>query len=229
MAKQSVNILIVEDDLALNQQMAEMIQDAGYGVDSCHDGESGLLLAKKGLHQLMLLDVMLPGRDGVSTLRMLRKTSQMPVIMATAKGAEEERITGLQIGADDYISKPFNTTELLLRIEALLRRSQPVAPPVTHHISLDDLTIDMRAREVNVNDTILELTAIQFNILWELVVHRGETLSKAYLSQQVLNRALGAYDRGLDMHISRVRRKLDSAGWPGERLQTVHGEGYCLK
>lgn len=225
----AIKILIVEDDQRLNQQMSELVRNAGYGVDACYDGDDGLLAAAKQEHQLMLLDVMLPNRDGISVLSMLRKTSQMPVIIVTAKGAEEERITGLRQGADDYIAKPFNPTELLLRIEALLRRINPSPPPTDQSLSIAGLQLNLQTQQAAIEGQLMDLTPIQFKLLWELGLHRGEVLSKAYLSQQVLNRSLGAYDRGLDMHLCRVRRKLNDAGWRGDRLQTVHGEGYCLK
>ncbi len=226
--KAIASILVVEDDQSLSQQLSELLEEAGYQVDSCFDGEQALIDASKAKYQLMLLDLMLPKRDGISVLCMLRKTSQMPVIIVTAKGAEEERITGLRQGADDYISKPFNRTELLLRVEALLRRSRANETLVKNTISIDDLHLNLDEMNASVQQTKLELTPIQFNLLWQLGLHRGEVLSKAYLSQKVLNRNLGPYDRSLDMHLSRIRRKLNAAGWRGDHLQTVHGKGYCL-
>jgi two-component system response regulator PfeR len=191
--------------------MHDPLRDAGYQVDTCSDGDSGLLAATRDEHDLLLLDLMLPQRDGISLLGMLRKTSQMPVIIVSARGAEEERITGLRQGADDYISKPFNSTELLLRVEALLRRSQAAAPATQQSICIDALVLDPTTNQTTVGHTVMDLTQIQFKILWELGLHSGDVLSKAYLSQQVLNRTLGAYDRGLDMHVSRLRRKLNDA------------------
>ena len=221
-------ILIIEDDHLLNEQMCQFVGDAGYEVDSCLDGETGLLAASKGVHQLILLDVMLPKRDGISVLSMVRKISHVPIIMVTAKGAEEERITGLSRGADDYVAKPFNQEELLLRIEALLRRTQPQKVQSLQVITLDGLVINLNTREVSLQDNEIKLTLIQFKLLWDLALHKGEVLSKAYLSQKVLNKTLGAYDRSIDMHLSRVRRKLNEFQWNGDRLQTVHGVGYSL-
>lgn len=222
-------ILIAEDDLDLNQQVNELLRNAGYMVESVFDGDQVLLSIAKADFELILLDVMMPARDGFSVLRALRKTSQVPIIMVTAKDAEEERITGLRKGADDYITKPFSPAELLLRIEALLRRCYQSAPNHTHEIKVDALLLDNHKQQAMIGGVPIELTATQFKILWQLALHRGEVLSKAFLSQQVLNRTLGAYDRGLDMHLVRMRRKLNQMGWQGERLQTVHGEGYCLK
>lgn len=222
-------ILIIEDDPILNQQLADFLSESGHSVDTCFNGNDGLLEASKQKHELVLLDIMLPQRDGLSVLNMLRKTSQVPVIILTAKGAEEERIKGLLQGADDYIPKPFNTTELLLRIEALLRRSRPLAEVTSHQLSINGLDLDFILQQAFVKEKPIELTAIQFKLLWELALNRGEVLSKAYLYQQVLKRTLGAYDRSLDMHLSRIRRKLKDNGWQEDRIHTVHGEGYCLQ
>ena len=149
--------------------------------------------------------------------------------MVTAKDAEQERIQGFSQGADDYVSKPFSTAELLLRIEAILRRSHhKVAESSKEELTVDGLTINIKNQLVFVEDKVLEFTPIQFKLLWELLLNRGEVLSKAYLYQKVLNKNIGAYDRSLDMHLSRVRRKLNEGNWHGERLQTSHGKGYCL-
>lgn len=223
------NILVIEDDRILNDQLSVLLTAKGYQVEQCFDGEQGLLRASSVPYHLILLDVMLPERDGFSLLKVLRKTCQTPVIMVTAKDAEQERIEGFSQGADDYVSKPFNPTELLLRIEALLRRSH-------HHniiddekeLTVDDLTVNYEYKTVVVKGITLDFTPIQLKLLWELLLHRGEILSKAYLYQRVLNRSLSAYDRSLDMHLSRVRRKLNEANWAGERLQTSHGKGYFL-
>lgn len=227
--EQQTNILIIEDDPELNQQLCELLRSKGHEVEACFDGEDGLLKAASNQYGLIVLDVMLPKRDGLSLLTILRKTSQTPVIMVTAKGAEQERIIGFTQGADDYVSKPFNPTELLLRIEALLRRSRQVNSEVKQkELNLDNLTLSYSNQLVSVDGNAIDFTPIQFKLLWELLLHKGETLTKAYLYQQVLNRNLGAYDRSLDMHLSRLRKKLNQANGPGERLQTSHGKGYCL-
>ena len=200
-----------------------------YKVEQCFDGEQGLLRAASQQHHLILLDVMLPERNGFSLLKVLRKSCQTPVIMVTAKDAEQERIQGFSHGADDYVAKPFSTQELLLRIEALLRRSHSANVDYTEHeLSIDNLTVNYKTQTVLVSNEQLDFTPIQLKLLWELLLHRGEVLSKAYLYQRILNRTIGAYDRSLDMHLSRVRRKLNDANWQGERLQTSHGKGYCL-
>ncbi len=224
-----VKILVIEDDIELNHQLSELLTLKGYAVEQCFDGEQGLIRASAMQHQLILLDVMLPIRDGFSLLSILRKSCQTPVIMLTAKGAEQEKIQGFSQGADDYVAKPFSTPELLLRIEALLRRStQLPLEKSLQKIELSNLTVNNKSAEVYVGEQRIEFTPIQFKLLWELLLHQGEVLTKAYLYQRVLNRNMGAYDRSLDMHLSRVRRKLNEAQWNGDRLQTSHGKGYCL-
>lgn len=224
------NLLIAEDDVYLNQQMCELLSGAGYAVDSVFDGNQALLNLASEDYQMVLLDVMLPNRDGFSVLKSLRKISEVPVIMVTAKDAKEERITGLSQGADDYVTKPFNATELLLRIEALMRRtSKAPAKNLVNALHIDDLSLDVQTQAAQVGGKGVDFTTTQFRILWQLALHRGEVLSKAFLYQQGMNRSLGSYDRGLEMHLSRIRRKLNQAGWQGDRVITVHGAGYCLK
>lgn len=222
-------ILVIEDDKILNQQLSDLLTSKGFKVEQCFDGESGLIRAASQQHHLILLDVMLPERDGFSLLNVLRKSCQTPVIMVTAKGAEQEKIQGFSQGADDYVAKPFSTAELLLRIEAILRRSHhKVIEQPNIEICVDALNINIKNQQVKIKDKILDFTPIQIKLLWELLLHKGEVLSKAYLYQKVLNKNIGAYDRSLDMHLSRIRKKLNEASWPGERLQTCHGKGYCL-
>lgn len=227
-----IKILLIEDDSTLNDYLSDLLIKSGYYVEQCLDGETGLKRAQTQQHHLILLDKMLPKLDGVSLLKILRETSQLPVIMVSAKGAEEERILGLSHGADDYVAKPFNTQELLLRIESLLRRSQVTIKPNNHveiSIDIDGLMLDAAKQVISVNDHEIEFTTIQFKLLWELVSQQNKIISKADLYEAVLNKKLGAYDRSLDMHLSRVRRKLNEANWLGDRLQTVHGKGYCFK
>ncbi|KPH63507.1 response regulator transcription factor [Pseudoalteromonas neustonica] len=225
-----IKVLLIEDDNTLSNYLADLLEKSGYLVEQCFDGETGLKLAQSQQHQLILLDKMLPKLDGVSLLKILRESSQQPVIMVSAKGAEEERILGLTHGADDYVAKPFNTQELLLRIESILRRSSSYTPANNHfEISIDGLTLNTAKQSIFVNENEIEFTPIQFKLLWELVSQQNKIVSKADLYQAVLNKKLGAYDRSIDMHLSRVRRKLNEANWLGERLQTVHGKGYCFK
>jgi len=209
-------ILIVEDDRTLATQLGELLRGQGYATSACHLGESGLETALREAPDLLLLDVMLPDVNGFSVLRRLREQQQTPVIMLTACGAEEERIRGLRHGADDYLPKPFNITELQLRIDAVLRRTRP-----QEHL-------DRHAQQARVAGCDLTLTPLQFRLLWLLVSHRGEALSKPYLYRMALEREYSQYDRSLDMHVSRIRRRLAEAGLGADRLQTLHGRGYAF-
>ncbi|MCY1284503.1 Transcriptional regulatory protein CpxR [compost metagenome] len=225
------SILIIEDDHTLCAQLGELLRGQGYAIRSSHLGEAGLAMALAEEPDLLLLDVLLPDISGLAVLRRLREQRQTPVIMLTACGAEEERIRGLRHGADDYLPKPFNLTELQLRIDAVLRRtraheasrgSQPGS------LQVDELHLDRHAQQARVGDRQLALTPIQFRLLWQLVSQRGEALSKPYLYRMVLEREYSSYDRGLDMHVSRIRRRLVEAGLAADRLQTLHGRGYAF-
>jgi two-component system response regulator PfeR len=170
----------------------------------------------------------LPSLNGLAVLNQIRKVKHTPVMMITASGAEQERIEGYRKGADDYLPKPFNFTEMMLRIEALLRRSQrDIAPPKqASQLIIDELQLNRIKQDVRFSGNGVELTPIQFKLLWVLLENHHEVMTKAFLYQSVLNRPFSRYDRSLDMHISRVRKKLVEAGMPPERLSTLHGKGY---
>ncbi|MBS8240360.1 DNA-binding response regulator [Marinobacter lipolyticus] len=223
-------ILVIEDDRTLNGQITGLLEAQGYQTFPCFEGEGGLMSALGQRFDLILLDVLLPRLNGFELLSRLRKTHQTPVMMLTACGAEEERIRGYRGGADDYLPKPFNFTELVLRIEALLRRTrgandQRVDPD---RLQVGELAMERPGVTVAFAGTPVTLTQIQFRLLWILARQQGEVLSKPYLYQVVLEREFSRYDRSLDMHLSRVRRKLVEAGMAPDRLQTVHGKGYCF-
>lgn len=223
----NAKILIIEDDIYLGQQISQLLETKGLDTKLCHDGEQGLLNALKQSFDLILLDIMLPSMDGLKVLNLLRKERHTPVMMLTALGAEEDRIKGLSFGADDYLSKPFNFTELSLRIDALIRRtSQHSSKEIDLRLVDGLLELNRSDQSVAYQSHLIELTPIQFRMLWLLVESKGETLSKAYLSQVALGKAFSRYDRSLDMHLSRIRKKLISAGMPNEYLGTVHGKGY---
>ncbi|KAA0695080.1 DNA-binding response regulator [Halopseudomonas laoshanensis] len=224
-------ILIIEDDLTLSAQLCSLLKTQGYLTQTSHEGEAGLQMALNDRADLVLLDVKLPDLNGFALLRRLREHRQLPVIMLTACGAEEERIRGLRHGADDYLSKPFNLLELQLRIDAVLRRTRsPESQRLEQQwrLDVDGLTLDRRIGQASYGQRSLELTPIQFKLLWHLLTHRGETLSKPYLYRSVLEREFSRYDRSLDMHISRIRRRLTDMGMAADRLQTLHGRGYSF-
>ncbi|MFT2090053.1 response regulator transcription factor [Paraglaciecola sp. 2405UD69-4] len=225
------HILIIEDDQVLNNQLAELLSGKGFVTEQCHDGEQGLLTALKRKFDLILLDVLLPSLDGFSVLNQLRNVSQTPVMMLTACGAEQERIEGYSKGADDYLPKPFNLMELMLRIDVLLRRTSSYSINQTqkNHISADGLYLDRVKQKITFANNEIVLTPLQFRLIWALADNQEQVLSKPLLYQTVLDKAFSRYDRTLDMHISRVRKKLVDAGMSPDRLATVHGKGYVFK
>lgn len=227
----AARILIIEDDRTLNHQVNSLLEEQGYETVQHFDGRQGLVSALSNAYDLILLDVLLPGLDGFNLLSRLRQKRQTPVMMLTACGAEQERITGYSNGADDYLSKPFNVTELLLRIEALLRRTRNNASAHFDQsiLKTTSFELDRKANLVAHKGNELVLTPMEFKLLWALVKRRGEVLSKPCLYQSVMNRDFSRYDRSLDMHLSRVRRKLSKAGIDASHIETVHGEGYCYK
>ncbi|MGH1427885.1 MAG: response regulator transcription factor [Arenicella sp.] len=226
----STRILIIEDDLVLSDQLSSLLSAQGYTIEQCHDGQKGLLFALNQKFDLILLDVLLPVLNGFSVLSRLRKTRKTPVMMITACNAEQERIEGYRKGADDYLPKPFNLTEMQLRIDALLRRSSWLESGHHHQYTLNvgDLTLHKSQNQVIYAGKDIVLTPVEFRLLWVLVEHQNEVLSKPYLYQTVLERPFSRYDRSLDMHLSRIRRKLLDANMPAQRFVTVHGKGYLF-
>ncbi|MFT4836522.1 MAG: two-component system response regulator PfeR [Psychromonas sp.] len=229
-----VSILLVEDDTLLNQQLTALLQAQGYIVTNESCGDRALKVIKNNTFDLVILDIELPKIDGLSLLHYIRNHNHTAVILLTAYAAEEHRIRGLKLGADDYISKPCNFTELSLRVEALLRRTlkQP-ATPLRNSMTYLELTLNRSEQTVSVAtpsmNHLLTLTAVQFKLLWTLVNNHGALQSKVYLYQVVLEREFSPYDRSVDMHLSRLRKRLIEVGMPALRIQTVHGKGYLLK
>lgn len=220
-------LLLVEDDQALCQLLEQLLIMEGYEVTTCHDGVSGLAQAKQGQHQLMLLDVMLPQLNGFEVLKQLRQTSQLPVLMLTAKGDEIDRVIGLEFGADDYLSKPFNDRELLARIKAILRRTLQTAQQENEQkLALGDIALNHGCQEATCGEQVLDLTGTEFLLLVELVNNVGELLNKNDLNQKVLGKRLQAFDRSLDMHMSNLRKKLPDRPDGRPRIKTVRGHGY---
>ncbi len=223
------HLLLIDDDPILGEQLITLLSQRNYRVTHCLDADSGFRCLQENDIHLLLLDVRLPGMSGLELLAVLRDRFSLPVLMLSACGAEEERIKGLQHGADDYLAKPFHPLELALRIDALLRRSAPPPAAQAQCLQVDDLSLDASRTEIKVAGQAVELTPLQFRLLWLLAHHRGQTLSKTYLYHRLFQREYSPYDRSLDMHVSRVRRKLSGAGFDALRLQTQHGKGYCLQ
>jgi two-component system response regulator PfeR len=226
----SAHVLIIEDDITLNSQMASLLQAQGFSTEQSHNGLEGLSVAINKKFDLILLDVLLPGIDGFEVLNRLRKKQYTPVVMMTACGAEEERIEGYRNGADDYIPKPFNFTEVLLRINALLKRCamSNKTLQIKHELTLDGISLNSGSLLVSYSNNCIELTTIEFRLLWTLIENKQKVLDKPFLYQAVLEQAFSRYDRTLDMHLSRVRRKLNKLGIPSQRLSTIYGKGYMF-
>jgi two-component system response regulator CpxR len=223
-------ILVIDDDVELCTLVGEYLQAEGFVVEAAHDGESGLQRATGGGYLLAVLDVMLPGINGFEVLRRIRATSRLPVLLLTARGEDVDRIVGLEIGADDYLPKPFNPRELLARIRAILRRSGNVEAPAAAGdlLIVTGLELDTAARVARCNGTLLDLTDIEFGLLQTLMRSAGEVVAREQLAEAVLGRKFHPFDRSLDMHVSRLRHKLDLADNFGERVKTIRGVGYQL-
>ncbi|MGA8671558.1 MAG: response regulator transcription factor, partial [Terracidiphilus sp.] len=176
----------------------------------------------------ILLDVMLPGMDGFEVLKRVRSESNVSVLLLTARGEDVDRIVGLEIGADDYLPKPFNPRELLARMRAVLRRQDRTSPPHVAQLRVQDLELDVAARKASKAGKKLDLTDVEFGLLEALMRVPGTVLSRDELSQAVLGRAFDPFDRSLDMHVSRLRRKLGQDGEDEDRVKTVRGVGYQL-
>lgn len=223
-------ILMIDDDTELCQLVADYLAMDGYQFEMVHDGVNGLAKAQTGNYQLVLLDVMLPGLDGLSLLKALRRDNYCPVLMLTARGDDIDRIVGLELGADDYLAKPFNPRELQARVKAILRRVE-----LAHHdgnqtaqaLEVNQVVLNTQNRQVYCHQHSVSLTATEFQLLEVLMRHAGQLISKESLSQQVLGRRLQMYDRSLDMHISNIRKKLSQFA-AEEKIQTLRGSGYLF-
>jgi len=220
-------ILVVDDDTELCQLLTEYLEPEGFGVVSAHDGESGLSQALSGQSDLVILDVMLPKANGFEVLHKIREASQVPVIMLTARGDDVDRIVGLEIGADDYLPKPFLARELVARIRAVLRRTRPE----THEascvsITLDDVTLVPDSRAVRVAGSPVRLTDAEFGVLHMLLANAGSVVARDDIYRQALGREFPPEDRSLAVHVSNLRRKLGAPQGGGTRIKAIRGEGY---
>jgi len=227
------SILLIDDDLDLCQLLAEYLKSKGFSVRQEHDGLSGLeLIRTAGFNfDLVILDVMMPSMDGFQVLAEIRKTEKtFPVIMLSAKGEPDDKITGLELGADDYLSKPFEPRELLARIQAVIRRTdsshEPVRSNAVSVLTIDDLELNAKTYQAVSNGKPLNLTPAEFRLLWLLAMRPGEVVSRETLFLKVLGREEGLFDRSLDIHISRLRKKLGPGADGSDRLKSIRGEGY---
>lgn len=223
-----MHILLVDDDQELCTLLKRYLERELFKVTAIHTAEEGLEEALSGKYQGIVLDIMLPGGNGLDILRNIRQRSQVPVLMLTAKGDEMDRITGLEIGADDYLPKPCNPRELAARLRAILRRGR--SSDVTEaQLEIDDLVIDIDQHQVLRDGAEIELTTTEFNILNVLARSANKVIEKNSLAELSLQRSLTLYDRSLDMHLSNLRKKLGSNRQGGVRIKTIRGVGYMYE
>ena len=222
------DILIIDDDLRLSAMVADYLGQAGYSVRKAATGGAGLAAIGDAAPDAVILDLMLPDMDGFEVCRRLRARSSVPVLMLTARGEETDRIVGLELGADDYLPKPFNPRELLARIRAILRRSGGARAAVGNAMRLGGLEIDPEARLVRVDGEERSLTSYQFDLLAALARNAGRVLSRDRLLDLVRGEEIAAYDRSIDVHVSRIRHAIEDDPARPRRLVTVRGAGYML-
>ena len=218
-----MHILLVDDDAELASLLSEFLRREGFTVEAAHEGNRGLEKALQPAIDLVVLDVMLPGIDGFEILKRLRQKSKVPVLMLTARGEDVDRIIGLELGADDYLAKPFNPRELAARIRAILRRYEPRAPVAGSRIETNGIVLDPGTREVTAGGKRIELTTFEFDILEMLMRSAGRVLSRDALMENFYNRKATPFDRSIDMHISHLRKKLENGD---DLIKTIRGVGY---
>ena len=224
-------VLVIDDDVGLCELVAEYLEPEGYKVEAVHNGEAGVERALSGEHSLAVLDFMLPGINGFEVLRRIRARSRLPVVMLTARGDDADRIVGLEIGADDYLPKPFNPRELVARINAVLRRARPaddqeVSKETFGRLVVGDVEMDTGTRVVRRAGETVELTVVEYDLLEMLLRAPGLVVTREALVKSVLHRSLSPFDRSIDMHVSHLRKKLGHRVQGVERIKTVRGVGY---
>ncbi|MEO6698279.1 MAG: response regulator transcription factor [Paraperlucidibaca sp.] len=224
-------ILLVDDDRELTKLLATYLSAEDINSEAAHDGQAGAALALSGRFQMVILDVMMPGQNGIETLRQIRQHSQIPILMLTAKGDDIDRIIGLELGADDYVPKPCSPREILARIRAILRRATATSPsPLPNTLlSHSGLTLSPTQRHAQWRGQELDLTSTEFSLLEVLMTQAGSIVSKAQLSERALGRKLMRFDRSIDVHISSIRQKLSVFGEQQPLILTVRGQGYQLR
>uniref|UniRef100_A0A831ZTD4 Response regulator transcription factor n=1 Tax=Desulfacinum infernum TaxID=35837 RepID=A0A831ZTD4_9BACT len=235
--EKAIRVLVIDDDWELCALLEEYLGPFGFSVMSVHDGEKGFRALQEETFDVVILDVMLPGRNGLDILRALRARSDVPVLMLTARGEDVDRIVGLELGADDYLPKPFNPRELLARLRALLRRSHRASaeepagrsehsPARLDPIVIGDVSLSPATRTVLCGGEVVPLTTVEFNLLEVLMRSAGQVVPREDLSLKVLGRKLHPYDRSLDVHVSNLRKKLGDSSESGKRIKTVRSVGY---
>jgi two-component system response regulator CpxR len=218
-------VLVIDDDAELCRLITRYLEREGFETHCASGGALGIERAIAENHSLIMLDVMMPEVDGFAVLRQIRRESRTPVLMLTARGDTQDRIRGLEMGADDYLPKPFDPAELVARIRAILRRSAPqkIAPAA---IASGDMELDGGARAVRRGGTLVDLTTVEFDLLAAFLRSPGTTLSREDLVRNVLGREFSPFDRSIDTHVCNLRRKLGPLEDGGERIKGVRGAGY---
>jgi two-component system phosphate regulon response regulator OmpR len=223
-----IRILVIDDDESLAAMLAEYLQSNGLSVVTRFDAASGMKCLDEQSFDALILDVMLPDSDGFEVCRRVREGSSIPILMLTARGDDTDRIVGLEIGADDYLPKPFNPRELLARLRAILRRVRAGNADKASVLRFGRLEVDRDARVVRVDERERTLTGYQFDLLCILAENAGRVLSRDQLMQQLKGRNIEAFDRSIDTHISRIRAAIEDDPKHPRRLLTVRGSGYVF-
>ena len=217
------HVLVIDDDHDLVDLLREFLATEGFTVDAAYDYASGLNRALDGEHELVVLDVMLPGGSGLELVKTVRESSNVPLLLLSAAGETVDRIIGLQIGADDYLAKPFEPQELAARIHAILRRTRDISKDGSE-IKVGDLALSVSRRVVSRAETPVDLTAAEFNVLECLLRNAGSVVTRETLAERALGRPLAPFDRSVDVHVHNLRKKISAS--PDERIKTIRGVGY---
>ncbi len=221
-------ILVIEDEPGIAVLIRDYLEHAGFAVLTAGDGAGGLALARARRPEAIVLDLGLPTLDGLDVVRSIRRDSTVPIVIVTARGDEVDRITGLELGADDYVVKPFSPKELVARVRAVLRRAE--ATPVTdERISVGDLELDLARRRVRAAGRAVSLTPTEFELLATLAREPGRVWTRSQLLDAVHGFSFESYERAIDGHVRNLRRKLEPAAAPSGYVRTVHGVGYALE
>src|SRR5215469_13419083 len=220
------SVLLIDDDTELTKLLEEYLEEEQFHLDAAHDGVVGLQKALANQYAVVVLDVMLPGMSGLDVLKQLRQKSSVPVLMLTARGSELDRILGLELGADDYLPKPFNPRELVARLRAILRRTNNTGVPSGHPLHLADVELHPESRSVTRGGQPVTLTGAEFDLLHTFLRTPGKIISREDLTQAALGRPMSAMDRSIDVHVSNLRRKLGPYDGEQERIKAIRGSGY---
>ena len=224
-----LHILLVDDDAELSGMLTEYLAGEGVETTTTSNGEDGVTAALSGKFDAVILDIMMPGINGVEVLRRIRQTSAIPVIMLTAKGDDVDRVVGLEMGADDYVAKPYYPRELVARLRAVLRRQASTEDKTDAGLASGELTLHSGKRDVRWKGTLFELTASEFNMLESLIRAGNVVTTKEELSLTALGRTWESYDRSVDVHVSNLRKKLAAVSGGQVEIETVRGIGYRLR